>query len=192
MHNGKAARGVAHWNYRTGERSILYRHLPRELNKRAREVERDPELRGLRDEITVLTVRETELLDQLEKYPPPPWGDVQRALADYLFAPAENKAASLERLRDAVQRGPDAAQTYSRTWLELREVFQEKAKLVAVEWKRLADMKALVQVDEVIGLFMSAMDLLREVELAEPRPKPTEVLRLFQGRLMGMLRKDGG
>jgi hypothetical protein len=75
----------------------------------------------------------------------------RREPAAFDEAGADAVAKALERLRAVLIDGADAARAYEVTWTK-RELMQEKARLVQVESRRLAEMQMSMTKERALAL----------------------------------------
>jgi hypothetical protein len=182
MHGGRTPKGVAAVNYQGKDRS---RYLPKNLRKLYKEAAEDPEWTSLQEAINVLRSREAELYGQMEALPAVPWAALGGTAKDVFRAQEkgdpEALAAALESLRQLVDEGAAAARGLRGTWNELRALYQEHAKLVATESRRLNDLQAKLPVEYVLMLIRSVLETVKVVAEAKlgkdnARPLLTEVM----------------
>jgi hypothetical protein len=185
LHGGASPAGVASPHFRHGKRSRYIKNLPQELRAGYKAAREDEDLLSLADELALLTTRAGQLLDKLKEVEQPVWGRAQVSLNALTAAvqdgDAEAVQVSLERHRQVVQSGADAATTQARTWAELRQVIQERTRTAAAEWKRMADLGMLVEV--------SKFQLFVQVILTAARECVTDkgMLKDFVDRTLALL-----
>jgi hypothetical protein len=114
----------------------------------------------------LLTARELELTKELERLDRPPWGQAAAALAELgaAFAAMDRSrmATAYANLHAVIHRGADPAAAYEAVWSELRELFQEKAKLSQAESKRSAVLGGYVAVQDVMAVLMGMLEAVKE------------------------------
>jgi hypothetical protein len=170
MHGGMVPRGIGLPQFKHGRYS---KAVPKGLARAYEKAEQDPELVALRSEISLLTARIEERLRQTEKDPPPPWAEVVAAQGDLedalrgLGGPGgrEKVVQALTALKEVIVAGVDGARRYDKIWLDVRELIQERARVVAVESKRLAE---LDQTMTKAGALSLAVALLAAVKDSVP------------------------
>jgi hypothetical protein len=161
MHGGKSLAGPASPSFKDGRYS---RYLPKDLRKLHREVAEDPEWIGLREEINILRTRELELLQRLEKYPPVPWKLLTEAFEELDRAQDQREVDRLyDELGRLIAEGRDSALSHSRIWRELRQIFQERGRLAALEAKRLNDLRTTFTPEQGVSFIVCVMETAKQV-----------------------------
>src|SRR5262249_9061397 len=149
----KSLAGMASATFKHGRRSRYAKHLSGELKAGYEAALQDDKLTSLADELALLTVRASQLLDRLKDAEQPPWGSVVESLNDLVAAAQagdeDQLHEALERHAQVVRTGAAAATTQERTWNELRQVIGERTKTATAEWRRMSDVGALVKVLDV-------------------------------------------
>jgi hypothetical protein len=107
-----------------------------------------------------------ELTKQLAQLETPPWTTTVEALNDYILAlkckDKAKTAKTLTKLQKTVREGADPAENYESAWKELREILQEKAKLVAGENRRLENIGGFVRTEELMIVLYGLLECIRE------------------------------
>jgi hypothetical protein len=149
MHGGKTPGGIASPHFRHGRYS---KYVPRNLRGAYETARADEELVSLRDELALLTVRITQLLQELSANPTSPGGDVLTAL-DRLKAAGggDDAGPALAALEQVVRNGRDAGRAQEAIWREIREVVQEKTRTARAQWTRLGDLQGVVTVEQALA-----------------------------------------
>ena len=182
MHNGNAARGVAHYNYKDAGWS---KYCPQHLRGKAAEVAADPDIVSLRENLEALKVRMYELTEALGD-PGKPWGEVT-ALLGRLSRVVENDEGkesvdvALKDLQDAVDQGRAVARSYEGRWAQLLEVNDQYTKTAAAEWKRLNDLRAVIPAEQAVLFATNIMELVLEVYGRDDK------LGLLQRRVLALM-----
>jgi hypothetical protein len=122
----------------------------------------DPELLSLKDEAVLLTARQLELAADLVKTQGPPWQAAVEALNDLVTARRADKAEKLARLSQIIRSGAEAATAYSSTWASLREVIQERTRVVTAESKRFAELGATVRAEDMMGVLVGLLEAVHQ------------------------------
>ncbi|HAM58270.1 MAG TPA: hypothetical protein DCQ64_23805, partial [Candidatus Rokubacteria bacterium] len=92
FHGGKSLRGLAHPNLRHGRFS---KDLPTRLVQQYEAALLDPELIALREELALVTVRESDLLSRVDTGEAGAhWRGIQKALADFRTAQRRDDAVA--------------------------------------------------------------------------------------------------
>jgi hypothetical protein len=127
---------------------------------------RDPNLRSTRSEIAMTQLRADELLARLDKVKVPPWKLLAAALKKVEMARnPDEREARLEFLFALIRTGADAFASHERTWRELRELFQERAKLVQVEHRIVQDAATTLTAEDAMALISGLLAAVKEVVL---------------------------
>ena len=161
MHSGNPKRGAEHYRFKDGRFS---RHVPKNLNKAYQRAINDQELLDLSDYIAVLEARYTQILEQLEKYPTPPYKRIIACLSK--IDKAENSSdleIAMSELRLLSQDGVVAEINQKRCWQQLREMSQEVANLSAKEHKRRVENKLVVPVEQAVNVVTALGEAVREI-----------------------------
>lgn len=177
LHGGKNPTGPANGNWKHGAYSSV---MPRDVADLARRAKNDPTLQDMREQIGLVDVRIMECL-----------GDLNRGAGDWnLVTDALNRLQSAGDDLNAARKALDdirAAATDGRTrvraWVELRELFQERDKLMTGEVNRHKATADTIPADRVANFMVGMIDALREE--SEDRELVRRVLARWE-RLMGL------
>lgn len=157
MHGGKSLSGISHPRYRNG---LYSKVMPKGLKRKFDRALSDPELLSLEGDIGLLTVRISELIEQLEQAEAPPWGQAVESLNDLSVALRSKDEAKVQEAFAAhsriVREGADAGRVYDGTWRELREIVQDKTRTVRAEWSRITDLQGVLTAGQA-WVFISAV-----------------------------------
>jgi hypothetical protein len=162
LHGGLTPAGVASPNFRHGAYSKC---VPRGLKRAYERANADPELLSLRDDLALLEARVVELLKGLGQAPRRPWAKLVRAFAKVEAAAGGERDEALAALGRLLRGNADAARLYEATWRELREMSQEKARLVLAELRQLTEMGQTMTNEEVLTLFAAFLTTCRDAIL---------------------------
>jgi hypothetical protein len=164
---GATPTGTASPHFRTGA-FVQDRHIPKGLFNAYRKAKADPDLLSLRSEAAALVALEVKVYEEMDRTEAPPWGQAVEALNDYKCAQTDDgKAAALANLENVVRTGADAAASYEATEAKLRALFQERAKLVAAESRRMHEMDQFLTKERAAELGMMVMLAVRNAVLDE-------------------------
>jgi hypothetical protein len=142
-----------------GRYSRYLKHLPADLRKGYQAALKDKELVSLRDELGLLSVRVTTLLDRLSATEAPPWQGAVEALNDWKAAKeAAAKETALANLETIIRSGASAGASQAELWAELREVIQEKVKAAALEWRQMV----MIHVADALLFVRALMEAARD------------------------------
>ncbi len=156
-HGGASPVGPASKAYKHGRYSKL---LPAELRKNYDAMRKDENLLSLMDENALLAVRISEVVSGLqEKSGGEVFREISQAWTDLKAATLGNGdihacQAKLESLiRDGVGK--------EKSWLELRELLQERASLAKAEWTRLSQLNSFITVAQALTLVTAIADAVK-------------------------------
>jgi hypothetical protein len=166
MHNGHAARGLAHPNYVNGNRSIYMKRLGQRLANYTVGLD-DEDLNSLKNQAEVLTVRQLELCDQLGKMGPD-WKGINLALTAVKHAKGERQEQAIEELEAKIKKGIDIAKSYRGTWSELQDVIRDYTTTVMAEHKRRVDLQLLLPLEQMNSLAAMMMEAGKRVMTDHP------------------------
>ena len=158
IHGGLSPKGTAAGRYKTGKYS---KYLPKNIHGDYRAALRDENLISLREQLALLESRQMELVRGLEQNPPIPWSALQNLTGQLLKDGP--KPELLAQLKDLIGEGQAAARAQKGLWSDLRSAFQEKARLVEAERRRLDELNARLPADQVITLVQALSDLVAKV-----------------------------
>jgi hypothetical protein len=167
IHRGKSLAGIASPRFKHGRRSKYLKHLPEKLRDHHAEASADPQLLSLREHIALLTAHSIDLLRSLSSAKAPPRGRVLKTLDALVEAvgtrdPAKSDAALAAHAR-MVRTGSEAADAQEWVWREIRKVIQAKARVCAVEWKRMALLREFLTREEALTFVAAMVEAVREV-----------------------------
>jgi hypothetical protein len=152
LHGGASLVGPAHPNWRHGRHS---KFLPTQLAERYLQAVNDPTLISLRDEMALISVRVSQLLETVGKTGNTRlWRDARQRLDAFKAAGGKGKTAvgqariALQQLDDVLAAGLSAA----ATWDELRETIELQRRLTDSETRRERDLRQLISVSQAISL----------------------------------------
>lgn len=159
MHGGQSLRGPASPAYKHGRYAEF---LPDGLRDRYRAALADPALLELRDEISLLDGRLGELLARVERGES---GELWRLLGASVDAFAEASArqdgaamrAILLDQRRIIERG----RADEAAWREVRNVIQDRRRLVESERKRLVETQQMLSVEQAMSLVAAVTEAVR-------------------------------
>lgn len=156
-HGGASPVGPASKSFKHGRYSRL---LPPDLRKNYDTMRRDESLLSLMDENALLAIRIAEVVKGLEERSGGQiFREVSQAWTDLKAATMGNGdvktcQAKLEALlTDGVGK--------EKSWLELRELLQERAALAKAEWTRLAQLNSFISVQQALTLVSAIVDAVK-------------------------------
>jgi hypothetical protein len=170
--------GMASGTFRTGRFS---KYMPKALKKDYESALADTELLSLRDDVALLEARQAELLRKMDSVAQVPWARVVSAVDNLARCKDGERAGCLAELSELVRAGGSAAATVAGCWQELREVLQEKARVVQAESRRLDEMHQTMTRSQAVLLMAEVAAAVRE------NVTDRHVLQRIQNRLNAVL-----
>lgn len=157
MHNGKAARGIAHPNFTTGETSRYM--LPLRMRADYETALSDPRLLDLKPEIALVHARVTDLTKRVDSGESGHlWKLLSHAYRDLETAAGKNEQlAALATLGQLIKRG---AADYA-AWAEAMKEIDRKQRLVESERKRAVELHQTITLDRLNPLIFAIIDFVR-------------------------------
>lgn len=159
FHGGKSLEGIAHPRYKGKGYSKV---LPAGLKRKYAEALADPELLSARTEVALLQVRISELAKRLHSGESGTlWAQFKEGFAEFKAAMSagdkDRIGATLTRLGGLISRGADD----EAAWHELAAAIEDKTRIAAREWRRLADLKQLITVERAMVLLTTFAESVR-------------------------------
>jgi hypothetical protein len=151
VHGGSTPTGLALPQTVTGRYS---KHIPTRLAARYLESKSDPELLNLRDEISLLDSRISDIMESANNSESGHlWKSLKNALREY-----DKQARSSAKDADAKMADAFAQMRWLinegyaewQTWREAREIVQERKSLVDSERARLKDMQQMITAEQAM------------------------------------------
>ena len=177
-HGGATPHGIASPHFKTG---LYSAYMPQLLRERHEErMANMAEIKRMDADISLATQRVEDLLQRLETGERGTcWDDIQEIVADvdggYLSA-----SDAMPRLRDVAAKG----KTTEQAWRDLSAAWNDRAKLIGMEAKRMADMGEIATKDEVKTLVIQIVAVVRD------HVKDDATLRAISGDLTHILQGD--
>lgn len=179
IHGGKSLKGTDAPSFVTGRYS---KYLPDQLQERYQEALQDEELIRLDDEIALIDARLREQLDRLTVVGMNAGGwDAARAhfRAFRLATNRGRRVAALEAL-NALEAVLDANTSDSVAWSTIRELIDDRRKLVETERRRLLDEDQVITVERLMLFVAAISDIIRRnVASREERASVADEVRLL-------------
>lgn len=157
MHGGKSPSGLAHPNTKTGRYS---KHLPTRMLAQYQQAERDPELLNLRQDIALLDARLADLLRRVDSGESGKvWHDLRMA-----WTAVKRSASDDDRAMAIAELGPLIEHGYldTQAWGEIRDLLEQRRKLVESERKRLIEMQQMMTAGQAQLLIARIYDLVTQ------------------------------
>jgi hypothetical protein len=166
LHGGLTPGGTASPHFRHGKYSRYLKHLPQELSNQHEAARSDSDLLSLHDDLLVQTAMIMDLFQQLGAVEAPAWKEAAKQFRKYERArgskdPAKEQAV-LAALGEILRRGQDARTKEELLHKQIGEAWDQKLRLVRVEWKRLLDLRALVPWEQAVALLRGVVEAARE------------------------------
>jgi hypothetical protein len=155
--------------------------MPRDVAEAVRRSKADPELRDMTEQIALTDARIVERLRDLH-VGIGDWDQVTDALARLRAAGDDLNAA--RKALDDIAREATIGRTRDRAWAELREMFQERDKLLTGQVNRHKATADMITADRVANFMIGMVDALRD-EAGGDRDLIRRVMTRWE-RLMGL------
>lgn len=158
-HGGKSLSGIAHPNFKTGKH-IKVQNLPPRMLDDAQAALNDPELASMRQDIVVLEARINDLIRRVDSGESgEAWRRAQDLLKEYHREQDERrKRAILAEFSSVIDEG---VADYD-AWDEVSKIMDQRARLVAAEYKRLQINGQMIPVDRALSIIARIMSAVRE------------------------------
>lgn len=158
MHFGHIKRGSDHHAFKHGKYSQL---MPGDLAKKYDEALQDGELLSLRSEVALLDARLADLLTQL--------GDgrfdvsqVRRAVNDLRNAVNKGDTDAVDARIEVLQAAVESLQDTEQVWGDILTAIEARRRVVESERARLVQAGQMLQIEQVIVLSHTLVEILRE------------------------------
>jgi hypothetical protein len=150
MHNGKAARGVAASQYKTGRYS---KYLPARMLPRYLESQDDPELLNLRWEVALIDSRIADLLTRVDSGEAGNmWAQLDTIRRHFEEAQLKgNRVRSAAAVKEVMSLIAQGAADFA-AWDQITDLIERRRRLVESERKRLVEMHQVVKLDNAMTL----------------------------------------
>lgn len=175
MHGGNSKGGIESATLKTGRYS---RYLPEKLLERYHESQTDRELLALREEVSLLDSRLADLITRIDTGESGAlWGKAKALMTQYdealMMGDTAMMQAKIQAIRALIDRGiGDYA-----VWAEIREIIDDRRKLVESERKRLIDMQQMIRAEDATLLVMRIIDIIKtNVTVKTDRARVTKEL----------------
>lgn len=156
IHGGKSLSGLASPTIATGRYS---KHLPTRMGERYQQALTDPELLAMREEVALIDSRLSDVLSRVDTGESGKvWADLQKAWKVYRTGPPDKRMEAEATISDLIS---DGASDYE-AWAEVREIVDQRARLVANERQRLMQMQQMLSVEQAMTLMAAIADSVRK------------------------------
>lgn len=156
MHGGTSLSGPAHPNLTVGRYS---KHLPTRMGERYQQALTDPELLAMREEVALIDSRLSDVLSRVDTGESGAiWAELQKAWKVFRTGPIPKRAEAAARISELIS---DGASDYE-AWQEVREIVDQRARLVANERQRLVQMQQMLSVEQAMTLMAAVADAVKK------------------------------
>ena len=160
-HGGTQAKGLASPQYRHGARSQA---LPLRLQAQYQAAVADPELLSLRQDLGVLELRVTELLQRLDTGESShAWQQLQELGTKLQAAVAEKDLGQVARILAQQQELLTVAVAGTEAWNELRSLLRDRSSIATLEQKRLLEVQGTVPIEAFLAMLGHLMQRLHNL-----------------------------
>jgi hypothetical protein len=186
MHGGAERQGLDHPNTKTGEQ---FRHglfgdvLPPSLSQWYERAMMDPGIYDLTNNIAILSGRERELLSEQGRAD---WEKVEQLTEDLFDAMRKKDMVALPEILVELQKVAKHGRETKDRWKEIREIGENKRRLIETHRKRQLDMKMVVSADQLRALLRAFTTIVFDEIMSIPALAKTMIKReggLDTGRL---------
>jgi hypothetical protein len=164
MHGGRALYGAAHPCYIDGRsdlsmaRSRYNPYLPDRLLERFEAAESDPELLSARSEISLITARIQEVIEQLDEGESGQmWADLQKLVYEYRHEVDGRKRAII--LADIFENISEGASQY-QNWQEIVQLSEVRRKMSESEQKRMVAMRQYITAEQATLMVATVSEIV--------------------------------
>lgn len=159
-HGGRTLQGMASGTFKDGRHS---KFLPPRLKETYQAARADDRLLELRDDISLLDARLTDVLKRVETGESGQlWVMIRQVWGDFTVAKLASKIPEMQEhlaiLGDLIERGlADYA-----AWGEVRGLLEQRRKLVESERKRLVELQQVITTEQAMVLVSLLIDTVRK------------------------------
>lgn len=159
LHGGKSLGGIASGRYKHGRYS---RYLPMDLRKQYEESKHDPELLSHQPELRLMDLHLQKLLstlntpENLEAFV-----RAREAFEEFKKSQREKNAAAMKHALDKLDLLFTVGIQSGSVWEEVREVIEQRRKLLESETRRIKDQQTTMSSEQVLALIEFIVDCLR-------------------------------
>lgn len=155
MHGGATPTGIALPQTQTGRYS---KHLPTRMLSRYQEALTDSELLAMREEVSVIDARLADVLSRVDSGESGRiWSSLKKAWRDFRRAKPADKLAAEMTIADLINEGVSDTEA----WDEVRDLIDQRARLVSNERQRLVQLQQMLSVDQAMTLMAAVADAVR-------------------------------
>lgn len=147
FHGGKSLIGALNPAFKDGSRS---RYLPKRLVSTYEAAEEDRELMTLRQDVALLETRMRDLLQKLEKTDGVGVFPKLRACLDRMHSTSnpDVRVAAFEEMERLINLG----MAEEMAWLEIREILEQRRRIIESERKRLVEMHQMISIEQMLTM----------------------------------------
>jgi hypothetical protein len=159
IHGGKSLSGIASPRLSSGRYS---RVLPARLASRYQEALSDGALLELREEISLIDARLSDLISRVESGESGEvWQLLHTAYRDFSTARSVGKVAEMTQALNEIERLIVRGATDSSAWQEISSTIDQRRKLVESERRRLVEMQQMITTEQAMILMAAIVDTVR-------------------------------
>jgi hypothetical protein len=159
FHGGKTPKGIDSANFRHGRYS---HYLPARLKQRYEEACQDDRLLEMRDEISLLDTRITELISGMDTGESGRiWRDLKNARKQLLYAKqVDDQSGMTQALNSIVILIQNGARDWE-AWAEITTTIEQRRRVVESERKRLLEMQQYITAEKAMLLIYAVAEILK-------------------------------
>ncbi len=166
LHGGKTPRGSDLPQYKHGRYS---KYLPSYLGERFAAQNSDADLLSLREDISLVGVRVTELLEKLANSESGKlWADLRKLDVDLqkaqLAGDVERASVTLREMHALILRGAEAEEA----WQGIYQALAQRRRLVESERRRMVETHQMLTTDEAMSMMSTILDVIQR-NVDDPR-----------------------
>ena len=159
VHGGASRGSVASATYKHGRYS---KYLPARLSGRYQEAQADTELLALREEISLIDSRLSDLLQRVDTNEAGHWWkELNRVYDDFRVATAKADTEAARHCLNEWGRIVQLGSSDYAAWDEVYNTIEQRRKLVESERKRLVEMSQVLTVERVMLLISALTDVIK-------------------------------
>ncbi len=168
MHGGKSLRGVASATYKTGRYS---KDMPTRLAARYNASLDDPALLALRDEISVVDSRISDLLKRVDSGESGMlWYGLKKALESFKVARSFGDTEAMREGLAQIEGFIDQGAADHAAWDEVYDAIEQRRKLTETEHKHLVAAQQLISVERANILLGALLESIRREVTTHAEP----------------------
>lgn len=160
VHGGTTPKGFASPNLKTGRYS---KYLPARLSGRYQEAQADADLLALREEVSLVDSRLSDLLLRVDTHEAGHWWkELRQVHNEYKDAETKGDIPAMRHWLGEWGRIIQLGLTDYAAWNEVYNVLEQRRKLVESERKRLVEMQQMITSERAMLLITALVDVVRQ------------------------------